>query len=62
MLMNLQVRMLQKVERDFYIGFVVKIENQDEVFGVKRDENLIVGDIVFFVYSRFLIRGGGRNL
>lgn len=60
--MNLQARMPQKVERDPYTGPVVKIENQDEVPGVKRDENPIVGDTASFAHSRPPTRGGGRNL
>nr|XP_011445025.2 dihydropyrimidinase isoform X2 [Crassostrea gigas] len=50
-------RMPQKVERDPYTGPVVKIENQDEVPGVKRDENPIVGDTASFAHSRPPTRG-----
>lgn len=60
--MHLQARMPQKVERDPYTGPVVKIENQNEVPGVKRDENPIVADTAAFQHSRPPTRGGGRNL
>lgn len=60
--MNLQARLPQKVERDPYTGPVVKIEDQNDLPGVKREENPIVADNQAFHHSRPPTRGGGRNL
>ena len=60
--MTLQARLPQKVERDPYTGPVVKIEDQNELPGIKREENPIVADNQAFHHSRPPTRGGGRNL
>ena len=59
---TLQARLPQKVERDPYTGPVVKIEDQNELPGIKREENPIVADNQAFHHSRPPTRGGGRNL
>ncbi|XP_078334734.1 dihydropyrimidinase-like isoform X2 [Crassostrea virginica] len=50
-------RLPQKVERDPYTGPVVKIEDQNELPGIKREENPIVADNQAFHHSRPPTRG-----